>query len=372
MSQEYYDLLGVDKGADQDQIKKAYRRMANKYHPDKNKGDKTAEEKFKKVSEAYETLSDPQKRKMYDQFGSSAGQAGGGFGGFNAQDFASQFNGAENFADIFESFFGGGFSRSQSGRKKRSSSVHGEHIEKQVEVDFKDAVFGIEKEISYRKVVKCDRCTGSGVEPGHNMETCPTCSGSGVIQEVKRSMLGQYMSTRTCTTCNGSGQVPEKKCKKCNGHKRLAESTSVKIKIPKGIYDNAVIKVSGAGNSGIDAPDGDLYVKVKIKKHKQFTRKENDIHSVMHVPYWLAALGGPLDTETVYGKETVKVPSGTQHGFQIKIKGKGVPHLNSDKVGDHILNVELVIPKKLSSSEKKLLKEIESNSSNNKKGFWGN
>lgn len=371
MSQEYYDLLGVSKDADQDQIKKAYRRMANKYHPDKNKGDKSAEENFKKVSEAYETLSDPQKRKMYDQFGSSSAGQSGGFGGFNAQDFANQFNGAENFADIFESFFGGGFSRGQSRGRKKSSAIHGENIEKQVDIDFKDSVFGVEKEISYRKVVACDLCQGSGVEPGYKLKTCDTCSGQGVIQELKRSLLGQVMSTRTCPSCNGTGQVPEKKCKKCNGHKRLAEQVSIKIKIPKGIYQGAVIKISGAGNSGVSAPDGDLYIKVNIKSHKLFERKESDIHSVLKVPYWLAALGGQIESETVHGKEVVKIPSGTQHGFQIKVKGKGVPHLNSDKLGDHIFNIELVIPKKLSSSEKRALKEIRSESDGESKGFWG-
>lgn len=369
MSQEYYDLLGVSKDADQGDIKKAYRRMANKYHPDKNKGDKAAEEKFKKVSEAYETLSDPQKRRMYDQFGSSAGRTGGA--GFNAQDFASQFNGAENFADIFESFFGGGFSRGQSRGRRKSSSIHGENIEKQVDIDFKDAVFGVEKEVSYRKVVSCDLCHGSGVEPGHKLKTCETCSGQGVIQELKRSLLGQVMSTRTCPSCNGVGQVPEKKCKKCNGHKRLAEQASIKIKVPKGIYQGAVIKISGAGNSGVDAPDGDLYVKVNIKSHKSFVRKENDIHSILKLPYWLAALGGQVDSETILGKESVKIPAGTQHGFQIKVKGKGVPHLNSDKVGDHIFNVELVIPKKLSSVEKRALKDIKASAEEKSKGFWG-
>lgn len=357
MSQEYYDLLGVAKDASQDQIKKAYRRMANKYHPDKNKGDKSAEEKFKKVSEAYETLSDPQKRNMYNQYGSSAGGARGGFG---PQDFASQFNGAENFADIFESFFGGSFSGGQDRPRKKKNNIQGENIEKQVEVDFKDSIFGIEREVSYRKVISCDLCTGSGVEPGYKLDTCGTCAGQGVVKQVKRSLLGQVMSTSTCPTCKGSGQVPEKKCSKCNGHKRYADTVKLKLKIPKGIYDGAVMKVSGSGNSGVGAPDGDLYVKIKVKRHKSFERVDSDIYSVLKVPYWLAALGGKVDTETVYGREVVKIPSGTQHGFKIKVKQKGAPSLSSDSVGFHVFRISIDIPKKLSSKEKKALKEIES------------
>lgn len=346
--------------------------MANKYHPDKNKGDKSAEEKFKKVSEAYETLSDPQKRKMYDQFGSAGAQGQrGGFGGFNAQDFASQFNGAENFADIFESFFGGGFSGSRRAGKKKDPRIPGEDIEKVIQVDFKDSIFGIEKEIKYRKIIKCELCHGSGVEPGHKLNTCETCSGQGVIQEVKRSLLGQVMSTRTCPTCNGSGQVPEKKCTKCNGHKRHAIDKKMKVKIPKGIYDGAVMRIASAGNEGVDAPNGDLFIKVQVKPHKVFTRQGNDIHSELAVPYWLAVLGGEIESESVYGKESVKIPSGTQDGFQINLKDKGAPSLNNDSKGSHVFNVKIEIPKKVSSKEKKLLKEIQELNGGKAKGLWG-
>jgi molecular chaperone DnaJ len=366
MSQDFYKLLGVEKNATQSEVKKAYRRMANKYHPDKNKGDKAAEAKFKKISEAYETISDPQKRKMYDQFGSGGPQGAG----FNAQGFASQFNGAENFADIFESFFGGGFSQSKSRPRKKSTAIPGEDIEKSVQISFKDSIFGVEHSVKYRKVNKCDLCSGSGVEPGHKLNTCATCSGQGVVQEVRRSLLGQVMSTRTCSTCSGTGQVPEKKCSKCNGIKRHAVDRSLKVKVPKGIHDGAVIRITGAGNSGIGAPDGDLYVRVQVQSDKVFTRQGDDIHSDLDVPYWLAALGGEMSAETVYGQQVVKIPSGTQHGFTIPIKEKGAPSLRSETVGSHVFNVKIQIPKKLSSQEKKNLKEIKSSLTDTQKGFW--
>lgn len=366
-SQDFYSTLNISKDASQADIKKAYRRMANKYHPDKNKGDKSAEAKFKEVSEAYETLSDPQKRSMYDQFGSAAGAGGG----FNPNDFASQFNGAENLADIFESFFGGGFSRGGGSRaRKKSPHIQGEDLEKEVKISFKESIFGVEKKIKIRKIIKCDLCVGSGVEPGHKLVDCDVCNGQGVVQEVKRSLLGQVVSTRTCNVCKGVGQIPEKKCSKCNGHKRHAKDVSLKVKIPAGIYDGAVIRNRGAGNEGVGLADGDLFIRVSVDPHKVFVRDGLDIRSKLSVPYWLAALGGNVDVETVYGKDSLSIPSGVLHGDTLSLNGKGSPSLKNSSKGNHIFDVEIDIPKKLSSKEKKLLKEIQELASGKGKSFW--
>lgn len=366
-AQDFYSTLNVSKDATQDEIKKSYRKLANKYHPDKNQGDKAAEAQFKKVSEAYETLSDPQKRKMYDQFGST-GQSGGGF---NPNDFASQFNGAENLADIFESFFGGGFSRGGGSQaRKKSPNVQGEDIEKHIKISFKDSIFGVEKKIKLRRIVKCEQCEGSGVEPGHKLEVCDTCNGAGVIQEVKRSLLGQVVSRRSCSTCNGTGQVPEKKCTKCNGHKRYSKDVTLKVKIPAGIYHGAVIRNRGAGNNGVGLPDGDLFIRVEVTPHKEFQREGNDIVSSLDIPYWRASLGGEVEVETIYGKSTLDIPAGTSHGDELFLKGHGSPDLNSSLKGNHIFTVSIDIPKKLSSKEKKLLKQIEEIASNSRKTLW--
>lgn len=363
-----YKILGVDRSADPADIKKAYRRLANKYHPDKNQGDTSSEAKFKEVSEAYEILSDPQKKQMFDQFGSTSSQAEG----FNPHDFAQSFNGAENLADIFESFFGGGFgsSRSSQQTRKKSSAVKGEDIEYSLKISFQESIFGINKKIKIRKVIACELCSGSGVEPGHKLKTCETCNGQGVIQEVRRSLLGQVMSTRTCTTCNGFGQVPEKKCHKCNGHKRHAKDVELTVKVPKGIFDGATMRIREAGNEGVQSSNGDLFVHIEVEKHKSFERNGDDIYSELDIPYWLAILGGELESETVHGKETIKIPSGIQHNYEITLSGKGSPKLNSEYVGKHVFVVKIIIPKKISSKEKKLLKEVEELNLGEKKGFW--
>ena len=363
-----YKILGVDRSADPSEVKKAYRRLANKYHPDKNQGDSTAESKFKEISEAYEILSDPQKKQMYDQFGSTSSQAGG----FNPHDFAQSFNGAENLADIFESFFGGGFggSRSSQQTRKKSSSVKGEDIEYNLNISFEESVFGVNKKIKIRKVIACELCSGSGVEPGYKLKTCETCNGQGVIQEVKRSLFGQVMSTRVCTTCSGTGQVPEKKCNKCNGHKRHAKDVELTVKVPKGIYDGATMRIREAGNEGVQASSGDLFVHIRVEKHKNFTRDGDDIYSDLDVPYWMAILGGEISTETIHGPETLKIPAGIQHDYQISLSSKGAPRLNSEAIGKHVFVIKINIPKKISSKEKKLLKEIQADNLGEKKGFW--
>lgn len=364
-----YKILGVERSSSSDDIKKAYRRMANKYHPDKNQGDSAAEAKFKEVSEAYEILSDPQKKQMYDQFGSTSGSAGGGF---NPHDFAQSFNGAENLADIFESFFGGGFggARSSQRARKKSPNIKGENIEHSVKISFEESIFGLNKKVKIRKIVSCELCSGSGVEPGHKLKTCETCDGQGVVQEVRRSILGQVMSSRTCSTCDGLGQVPEKKCSKCNGHKRHAKDVELTLKIPKGIHDGATMRIREAGNEGVQAPNGDLYIHIEVQPHKDFTRKGDDIYSDLEIPYWLAILGGELEADTIHGKESVKIPAGIQHNYEISITGKGSPKLNSDQIGKHIFIIKVIIPKKISSKEKKLLKEIQELNLGSKKGFW--
>jgi len=310
MAKDYYNILGIQKGASQEEIKKAYRKLAHKYHPDKNPDDKEAEAKFKEVQQAYETLSDPQKRKMYDQFGSEGpqgfpGGGPGGAGGFEGFDFGD----LGNFADIFETFFSG------STRRGRQKSQRGEDIQTQITIPFKESIFGSSKKLKLRRIVKCNVCEGSGAEPGTKILDCPQCKGEGEIREVKRTMLGQVMTSQICPTCKGEGTIPEKPCKKCNGNHRLAKEEEISIKVPKGINNGAVIRLRGKGNEGIkEDADGDLYIKVNVKQSEKFTRKGDDIHSEIEIHALQAVLGDEIEIETVHGKEKLTISPGTENG----------------------------------------------------------
>jgi len=368
MAEDYYKILGVPKNATDDEIKKAYRKLAHKYHPDKSGGD---EKKFKEINEAYQVLSDKTKRAQYDQFGQNFEQAraggGQGFGGFDFGNFARQggfgrdfggihfeFGGAdgEDFEDIFSNVFG---SRRGGSRKQR-----GRDIQIDVEISFEEMVTGAEREVNLRKSVRCDRCQGSGGEPESKMKTCPTCQGAGRVEQMRRSFFGSFSQVSVCPECQGEGKVYDKKCGKCGGDGRVKEEQKMKINIPSGIDDGQTISVEGAGEAGAKgAQPGNLYVVVHVRPHSKFTRKGNDILSAETISFSMAALGGEIEIETVTGKLILKIPSGTQSGELFRIKDKGVPDIHGRGQGSHLVKIIVEVPKKLSREQKRLMEELE-------------
>jgi len=355
---DYYEVLGVSKSASADEIKKAFRKAAVKYHPDKEGGD---EAKFKEVNEAYEVLKDQQKRQRYDQFGhagvggSSGGGAGGnpfeGFGGFNGQNVHFDFG--EGLGDIFGQFFGGG-SRGQQG------PTRGRDVETSVTLSFKDAIFGRDEKIELDMDDECEHCHGSTVEPGHSMKTCPVCRGSGQQTRVMNTIFGQIQQAATCDTCKGKGKVPEKECTVCKGKGTQRRKQTVTLKIPAGIDDGATIRLKAKGEAVGDGERGDLYVNIRVKPHKKFTREGDIILSEEHVSMVDAALGTEIEVETVDGNVRMKVPAGTQSGTDFKLSGHGVPHLRGTGRGAHIVSVVVDTPTKLSKKQKDLLEQFES------------
>ena len=358
---DYYEVLGVKKDASADEIKKAFRKAAVKYHPDKEGGD---EEKFKEVNEAYEVLKDADKRQRYDQFGHSgvdgnSGFNGGGgnpfegFSGFGGQGMHFDF-GDGGFGDIFDSIFGGGF----GGRQSRQAERRGRDVEVSVTMTFEEAVFGKEQEINISLEDICDHCHGTGAEPGHGEKTCPTCGGSGQINQPIHTMFGTINQAQTCPTCGGSGKVPEMNCTVCGGKGTIHKNQSIKLKIPAGIYDGATIRLRERGEAIKDGKKGDLYVNVRVKAHKKFTREGNIILSNEKISMVDAALGAEIDVETVDGVVTMKIPAGTQSGADFKLSGRGVPISGTDKRGPHIVNIIVETPTKLTKKQKDLLEQF--------------
>jgi len=356
---DLYAVLGVQKGASQDEIKKSYRRLANKYHPDKTKGDKAKEEKFKEVQKAYEVLSDPQKRQQYDTFGQAQGPGMGGMG-FDPRDFAQGFGGggAEAFSDIFEAFFGGG-ARGQRSKGPQKQTIPGEDIQVIAKIKFEDSVFGTELNLKLKRVERCDTCKGSGAEPKSKIISCQNCSGTGQVKKVKQTLLGQMVATQVCHMCSGEGQIPEVRCTKCNSHKRHSVTQEVKVKVPAGIRSGSSIRLKDKGNQGINSQDGDLYVKIQVEESQKYSRRDYDIYSNQHISVIQAVLGDEIEVETVHGLEKVVIPPGSEHGKQITLKGLGVPFLGEkDKRGNHILILNVDIPKKISKKERTLYLEL--------------
>ncbi|MDO8626762.1 MAG: molecular chaperone DnaJ [Candidatus Magasanikbacteria bacterium] len=366
MSKDYYKLLGIDKNATTDEIKKAFKRLALQFHPDRPGGD---EKKFKEINEAYQVLSNSDKRAKYDQFGSDFEQQGGFGGGAGWEDFMRAARGGQgggnshfdfgdlDLGDLFGGAFGGG---AASGRRGRPSASRGRDIQVDVEVDFKEAAFGVERELSLRKQSACDVCRGHGGEPGSKLDTCPTCKGQGQVMQVQRTFLGAMQTVVACTNCEGRGQKPEKKCKHCGGSGVHAKNTSVKIKIPGGIDNGQAIKLTGHGeaaphNGGV----GDLYVRVHIRPHKNFTREGFDVHSHIEISFAEAVLGAHVKIETIDGPAELKIPEGTEAGQVIRLKNKGVPELGRPSArGDHYVHVKLRVPKKLSKAARQALENI--------------
>ena len=358
---DYYEVLGVNKNATDDELKKAYRKLAKKYHPDANLDNKAeAEAKFKEVNEAYETLSNPQKRRMYDQFGPEGpqgfgGGAGGPFGGQNGyySYSSSGFDGFGDFGDlgdIFSSFFGGGFggksSRKQNGPKK------GADLNLQLDITFEEAFLGVEKEIIINRNEECSHCHGTGARPGTSVTKCPECNGTGQVRQVQNTILGQMQTTRTCATCHGSGEIIKEPCDICRG--------KIKVKIPAGIDNAQTVVLRGEGEPGEKGgPKGDLYITVKIKRHSIYTRSGNNVICDIPISITQATLGAELEIPMVDGsKEKYKIPDATQTGTKFVIKNKGFKSVNSNVVGDFIFNVVVQTPKKLTKEQRELLVQL--------------
>ena len=360
---DYYEILGVSKSASADEIKKAYRRAAIESHPDRG-GD---EAKFKEVNEAYEVLKDPGKRQRYDQFG-HAGVGGNPTGG--GYDFGSAHNvnfdfGDLGLGDIFNSFFGGGPSAA------KTQPGHGRDVETRIEVDFNDAVFGTEVDLNLNLEDVCPHCKGTTAEPGYQLKTCDTCNGSGQVVHVTRTVFGNIQQASICPVCKGSGKVPEKVCTVCHGKGTMPKAQTIKLKIPAGVDDGATIRLREHGEAAAGGKKGDLYVNIRVKPHKKFTREGDLILSDEHIDMVVAAIGGEIDVDTVDGPVRMKIPAGTQSHSDFKLSGHGVPHLRGGSRGAHIVTILVDTPTKLNKQQQELLKEFSEASDNKgKKGFW--
>ena len=359
---DYYEVLGVSKTATDDELKRAYRKLAKKYHPDANPDNKEeAEKKFKEINEAYETLSNPQKRKMYDQFGPE-GPAGFGGGAGGANYYSSGFDGFSDFGDlgdIFSSFFGGGFG-GRSSRKNNNGPVQGADLKNVVEITFEESFLGIEKEIVITRSETCPSCGGNGARPGTVIDKCTMCNGTGQVRQVQNTILGQMQTTRTCSNCGGTGKVIKQPCDECKGKGKIRKQAKIKVKIPAGIDDNQTIVLRGEGEAGSrGGPRGDLYIVVKVRKSGIYTRSGNDILCTVPITFTQATLGANIEIPLVDGtKEIFKIPEGTQTGTKFTIKNKGFKSLNSTNQGNFVFAVQVQVPKRLSKEQRDLLTEL--------------
>ena len=356
---DYYEVLGVDRGADDATLKKAYRKLAKKYHPDMNPGDKEAEQKFKEATEAYGILSDPEKRKAYDQFGHAAFEnGGGGAGGFGGFD-GFNFNGGDMgdiFGDIFGDLFGGGRSR-----RANNGPMKGANLRAVVHITFQEAVFGCEKELELTLKDTCKTCGGNGAKPGTSPETCPKCNGSGQVVYTQQSMFGMVRNVQPCPDCNGTGKIIKEKCPECRGTGFTSERKKISVSIPAGIDDGQSIRIREKGEPGTNGgPRGDLLVEVQVARHPIFQRQDMNIFSTAPITYAQAALGGAIRINTVDGEVEYEVKPGTQTDTKIRLKGKGVPSLRNKNVrGDHYVTLVVQVPTKLSEEAKEALRAFD-------------
>ena len=357
---DYYEVLGVDRGADDATLKKAYRKLAKKYHRDMNPGDKEAEQKFKEATEAYGILSDPEKRKTYDQFGHAAFEnGGGGAGGFGGFD-GFNFNGGDMgdiFGDIFGDLFGGG----RGSRRTNNGPMKGANLRAVVHVTFQEAVFGCEKELELTLKDTCKTCGGNGAKPGTSPETCPKCNGSGQVVYTQQSMFGMVRNVQPCPDCNGTGKIIKEKCPECRGTGFTSERKKISVSIPAGIDDGQSIRIREKGEPGINGgPRGDLLVEVQVARHPIFQRQDMNIFSTAPITYAQAALGGTIRINTVDGEVEYEVKPGTQTDTKIRLKGKGVPSLRNKNVrGDHYVTLVVQVPTKLSEEAKEALRAFD-------------
>lgn len=359
---DYYEVLGVSKTASDDEIKKAYRKVAKKYHPDLNPGDKTAEEKFKEANEAYEVLSDSQKKARYDQFGHAGvdpngfGGAGGGFGGFGG------FGGDMDFdlGDILGSMFGGGFGGGFGGRRANPNAPRrGSDIQTRVTISFEEAAKGCQRKVDVAKVVTCDSCSGSGAAAGTHAETCKQCNGSGQVTVQQRTAFGMMSTVKTCPSCNGKGKVIPNPCQKCRGTGFMKKNETVEINIPAGIDDGQSMQVSGGGNKGTNGgPSGNLIIRVSVRPHPFFSRDGYDVWLDQTVTFAQAALGDTLYIPTLDGKVKFELPSGTQPGEVFRLRSRGIQKINQKAKGDQFVKIVVDVPKNLNSTQKELLRKF--------------
>ena len=367
---DYYEVLGVDKGADEAAIKRAYRTLAKKYHPDVNPGDKTAEEKFKEVNEAYQVLSNPEKRAQYDQFGHDGPQAGfgGGYGDFSG--FGGGFGG---FEDIFNMFTGGGFG---GGSARRNGPIQGDDLRVDITISFEEAALGCEKEIKLVRDEECSACHGTGAKPGTKVETCPNCQGTGQERVVSSTPFGRIQNVRTCSRCRGEGKIITEPCDKCHGRGKVRTARKRTVKVPAGIANGQVLNIPGEGEPGErgGAP-GNLLIVVNVKPHALFKRRDYDLYIDMPLTFTQAALGAKLDVPTLGKPIQYEFPEGTQPGQMFRVRGAGIQHLrDADRKGDLYVTAVVEIPKKLTKQQKELLKQFDESTTSSqyekRKTFW--
>lgn len=353
---DYYEVLGVDRGADDATIKKAYRQLAKKYHPDMNPGDKEAEKKFKEASEAYAVLSDAEKRRQYDQFGHAAfEQGGGGAGGFGGFDFSGADMG-DIFGDIFGDLFGGGRSR-----RANNGPMKGANVRAAVRITFEEAVFGCEKQLELNLKDECMTCHGTGAKPGTSPETCPKCGGKGQVVYTQQSLFGTVRNVQTCPDCNGTGKIVKDKCPDCHGSGYITNHKTISVTIPAGIDNGQSIRIREKGEPGVNGgPRGDLLVEVQVERHPIFQRQDTDIYSTAPITFAQAALGGQIHITTVDGDMTYEIKPGTQTDTKIRLKGKGVPYLrNKNLRGDQYVTLVVQVPTKLNDEAKEYLRKYD-------------
>ena len=373
MAGDYYQILGVSRDVDQVELKRAYRRLARQYHPDVNK-EPGAEEKFKEINRAYEVLSEPETRARYDRFGEAGVGSAAGASGFDYGDMGG-------FADIFETIFsgfGGGVSPGASQSRRRNGPARGDDLRLDLKLDFREAVFGGEKQIKIPHLEICQPCNGTGAKPGTGVKTCATCGGSGQVRRATRTPFGSFAQVTVCNTCNGTGQVIEEKCGTCHGAGRQQETKKLKITIPPGVDNGTRLRVSGEGDAGVrGGTSGDLYVYLFVESDKEFIREGINIKSEITISYLQAILGCSLDVNTVDGQEELTIPAGTQPNTVLTLENKGVPKLgNPVSRGNHLLTVKINIPTRINSEERELLEKLatlrgEATGKGNKEGFLG-
>ncbi len=373
---DYYEVLGVSRSAAEREIKDAYRQLALKFHPDKNQGNKEAEEKFKEINEAYEVLSDAKKKQLYDQYGHAGVGAGGpgagpGFGGFDFSGFGGGGGAQGDLGDIFGDILEGVFGQQRPSRSgRRSGASRGSDLQYDANLEFRDAVFGTELTLKVPRHEACTRCGGSGAKPGTNKKTCPTCKGAGKM----RMSQGFFSMVQTCPKCHGEGTVIEAPCSECRGTGKESKTGTIKVKIPAGVEEGSSLRVRGEGEAGErGGPNGDLYVMIHVQKDPNFEREGNNLVAEQHISFTQAALGSEISVPTLEGSVTMKVPAGTQGHTIFKLKQKGVPYLSSRGRGDLLVKIVVDVPKNLSEKEKQLLREfdqINNKSGSGNKGFW--
>jgi molecular chaperone DnaJ len=351
MATDYYALLGVASNATDDEIKKAYRQLARRYHPDANPDDPEAETRFKEISVAYETLRDPERRRRYDMFGPEGASAGAGAGAYGAGSFGLN--------DLFDAFFGGDVFGGGGGRSGRAGPMSGPDVEAAMVLTLNDVVFGAKKSLDLRMPVTCDTCDGSGCEPGTHPEQCPTCGGSGEVRQVRRSLLGQLVTAGPCPQCGATGQIIPSPCATCHGDGRVNGTRQLEIDVPAGIDDGQRLRLAGRGAAGPrGGPPGDLYVSVRVEPHADFERRGDDLHRVVRVAMTQAALGTHLKLSTLDGEQDLVVPPGTQHGRRFELRGHGVPSLRTGRRGDLVVEIAVDVPTKLAAEEAELLQQF--------------